>query len=87
MNIPVVDENLYGRTLGRIDTPYDIRQRQPNNQNNRGQKPNIPPQKCSLPTNCTLTTPDITTKPQGYRNMSMNWTFRQVSSPKTDLAT
>ena len=37
MNVPLVDENLYVRTLPSRTIPYDIRQRQLNNQNNRSQ--------------------------------------------------
>ena len=60
--------------------PYNTRHRKPINQNNRGQKPNIPPQQRSLSTSCTVTTTDIMTKLQGNRDMSMHMIFRHVSS-------
>ena len=51
MNVQQVDKNHYARALRSRNMPYNIRQRELNNQNDRVQKPNIPPQQSSLPTN------------------------------------
>ena len=48
MNVPPVDNNLYVKMLKSRNIPYDIRHRQMDNQNSRGQKPNIPPRPRSL---------------------------------------
>ena len=66
MIVPLVDENLYVRTARGRNIPYDVRHKQPNGQNNTGQKPNIPPWQSSLQTNCTVSTTDITTKLHVY---------------------
>ena len=85
MNVPLVDKILYVRTLRNRNIPYNVRQRQPINQNNRGQKPNIPSQQGSSQTNYTVTNTDITSKLQG--NTSMYMTLRQVPSPTMNLQT
>ena len=85
MNVPSVDENLYVKTIRNRTIPYDIRHKHLNNQNNRGQKPNITPRQGRLQTKCTVTTIDIPTKPQGSRDMSMHTMSRQISSPTPAL--
>ena len=77
MNVPPVDQNLYVRTTRSRNTPYDVRQRQLNNQNNRGEKLNIPPRQSSLQRDCKVAT-DISREPQRDREMPMYNTFQQV---------
>ena len=50
MNVPLVDKNLYIRSLRKRNIPYDITHRQFDNQNNK-HKHDIPPRHCSLTTN------------------------------------
>ena len=85
MYVPPLGEKHYVRTLRSSNMPYHIRQRQPKNYNNTGQKPDIPPWPSSLETNHTVTTTDITAKLQGNKDMSMCTTFRQIPSPTPTL--
>ena len=60
--VPSVGENLYVRTLGNRNIPFDVRNKQFDKQNSRGQKPNIPPRKTSLQTNHNVMTTDTLTQ-------------------------
>ena len=77
MNVPPVDENLYVQTLRNRNIPYNVRNRQYDNQHSRGQKPNIPPRQSSLQRNHNVITTEISTQLQQSRNMSIGKTFRQ----------
>ena len=77
MNVPMVDENLNIRTLIKRNIPYDVRNRQFNNQNSRGQKLNIPPRQRILQTNHNMMTTDILTQLKCSRTLSFGKTFRQ----------
>ena len=77
MNIPPADNNLYGRILRSVNIPYDIRHKQMDNKNSRGQKPNIPPRLSSLQTNRKLMTTDISTHPASSKDMTIGNTSRQ----------
>ena len=78
MNVPLVGEYFYVRTLGNRSAPYDIRCRQLDSQNSRGWETNIPPRLSIWQTakwllltyqhNCNIV------------DMSMGNVFRQVSS-------
>ena len=81
MNVPLVNENLYVRTLRNSNISYDIRHRQFDNQNSRGQKPDIPPRQGSLQTNHNMMTTDISTQLQCSRNMSTCHTFTWEYTP------
>ena len=43
MNVPLVDENLYVRSLRNRDIPYDTRPSTYDSQNRKTKKPDIPP--------------------------------------------
>ena len=77
MNIPSVDNNLYVRTLRSRNIPYDIRHRQTDKQNNRGQKLHIPTRPYSLKTNSKVITFNIPTHPLSNKDMTICNTLRQ----------
>ena len=82
-NVPVVDKNLYVKSLRNRNIPYDIRQRQFGNLNSKTQKPDVPPRCSSLITNHKITTADISAQLSGRRNKfpTLDNAFRQRSTP------
>ena len=85
--MPLVDENLYVKTLRNRNIPYDIRHRQFDNQNSKTQKPNIPPRHSNLLTSHKIATADISTQLSSNRDIFMTTVnvFRQVSPPTLTL--
>ena len=64
MNVPLVDENLYIRSLRNGNIPNYTRHRLFNNQNSKTKKPDIPPRCGSLTTSHKMTTADISAQLQ-----------------------
>ena len=81
MNTPPVDENLHVRTLRNRNILYNVRNRQIDNHNSRGQKPNIPPRQSSLQTYCNVMISDISILPQDSKNITTGNTFRPEHIP------
>ena len=74
---------IYVRSFRNRNIPYDIRQRQFDNQNTKIQKPDIPPRHSSLITNHQITTSDISAQLLSSRNkfLTLDNAFRQGSPP------
>ena len=83
MNVPLIDEILYVKALRNKNIPYDIRNRQFDNQNSKTQKLDIPPRCSSLTKNCKITTVVISVQLSSSRNklMTPDNAFRQRSPP------
>ena len=82
MNVPPVDSNLHVRTLRSRNILYDIRNKHIDNQNSRGQKPNIPSRQNSSQTYSKVMTSDISTQQQCSKDMTVGITFRQEHMPR-----
>ena len=77
MNVSPADINLHVRTLRSRSIPYDIRQRQTDNQTSQRQTPNIPSRPNSLERSSKVMTSDISTHLSSNKDVTICSTFVQ----------